>query len=391
LRGFPIGQVERHFDVHETAELEKRIMKYRRMPIEVESPEELGYETIRYNLSESSTSDRTIAGLGLTIPNLTLLYNEHRGDPALRAAIAAMGTELFANDVLITAGAAGALFIVATALLGPGDELVVVRPNYATNLETPRAIGCAIRYFDLAFEEGFRIDPDTLAKQITPRTKLVSITLPHNPTGVTCSEEDLRAIIGATDRHGCRLLVDETYRDLAFGGHLPVAASLSENVISVASLSKAYGVPGIRVGWLISRNAKLQEIFLAAKEQISISGSVIDEWVALQVLTKRKELLAPVLDEMTRRRALVTRWLEQEQLLEWVQPSGGVVCMPRMRREPRGGTEAFYKRLLAVHGTYVGPGHWFEMPDTYFRLGYGWPSGEELEKGLAGISNALRG
>ena len=157
------------------------------------------------------------------------------------------------------------------------------------------------------------------------------------------------------------------------------------------SLSKAYGVPGIRAGWLITRNKRLQEQFLAAKEQISICGSVIDEWIALQILENRDRLLMPTLAEMAERRALVTRWLDEEQLLECVRPSGGVVCMPRMRREPPGGLDAFYKRLLAEHGTYVGPGHWFELPDTHFRLGYGWPTRAELERGFEGISKALRG
>jgi aspartate/methionine/tyrosine aminotransferase len=88
---------------------------------------------------------------------------------------------------------------------------------------------------------------------------------------------------------------------------------------------------------------------------------------------------------------LVTQWIESEDLLDWVEPTGGVVCLPRMNITPPGGTDAFYRRLLQTHGTYVGPGHWFEMPDTYFRLGYGWPSRSELEAGLDGISKALRG
>jgi len=366
-------------------------MKYKRMPIEVESPEELGYDRIRYNLSESSVSDRSLGDLGLTIPNLTLLYNEHKGDPALRAAIAAEGEGLSADDVLITMGAAGALFVAATALLSREDELVVVRPNYATNLETPRAIGCAIKFFDLTFQNGFRIDVDALAQLITPRTKIVSITVPHNPTGVTCSEADLKRLVAITQRHGCYLLVDETYRDLSFDAMLPVAASLGTNVISVSSLSKAYGVPGIRTGWLITRDKALQEMFLAAKEQISICGSVIDEWIALQMLKNKDTFLKPTLAEMTKRRALVREWIAQDELLDCVPPAGGVLCMPRMREVPRGGLDAFYKRLLDEHGTYVGPGHWFEMPDTYFRLGYGWPTRDGLEAGLAGISKALRG
>jgi aspartate/methionine/tyrosine aminotransferase len=88
---------------------------------------------------------------------------------------------------------------------------------------------------------------------------------------------------------------------------------------------------------------------------------------------------------------MIEEWMSREQLLEWVAPSGGVVCFPRMRREPVGGTDAFYKRLLGEHGTYVGPGHWFELPDTHFRLGFGWPTADELAAGLEGISKALRG
>jgi aspartate/methionine/tyrosine aminotransferase len=357
------------------------------MPIEVESPEEYGYGRIRYNLSESSITDVKLSDLRLTIPDLTLLYGEHRGSETLRTLIAAGGSGLSAADVLITGGAAGALFIVATSLLGSEDHLVVVRPNYATNLETPRAIGCAITHIDLSFENGFKTDFEALAAAVAPRTKIISVTCPHNPTGVMYSEAELRRLVDLARSKGCYLLVDETYRDLSFDGALPIAASLGTHVISVASLSKAYGAPGLRLGWLINKDPTLQERFLAAKEQINICGSVIDEWVAERILERKAEILEPTLTEMRRRRALVLEWFAREPLLECVQPQGGVVCFPRMRAEPSG----FYRRLLETYGTYVGPGHWFEMPDTYFRLGYGWPTGEQLEAGLDAISKALRG
>lgn len=366
-------------------------MRYVRMPIEVESPEEYGYGRIRNNLSESSITDRKLSDLGLTIPDLTLLYNEHRGSPALRDLVVAGAAGLSGDDVLITGGAAGALFIISTALLGPQDHLVVVKPNYATNLETPRAIGCEIGFVDLRFEEGFATDIGKIEAAITPRTKVISITCPHNPTGVMYTEAELRALVDLAARRGCWLVVDETYRDLTLGAFLPLAASMGDHVISVASLSKAYGVPGIRLGWLITRDPKLQEVFLAAKEQISICGSVIHEWIAEQILANREAILQPTLTEMRRRLGVVEAWMQDEPLLEWVRPAGGVVCFPRMREAPQGGTDAFYRRLLEDHGTYVGPGHWFEMPDTYFRLGYGWPTADELEAGLAGISKALRG
>lgn len=366
-------------------------MRYVRMPIEVESPEEYGYARIRYNLSESSVADQRLSDLGLNIPDLPLLYGEHRGRERLRELIAAEGPGLTAGDVLITTGAAGALFIIATSLLGPDDHLVVIRPNYATNLETPRAIGCPTTHIELEFEAGFRVDPDRVAAAIRPATKLISVTCPHNPTGVMLSEPELRGLADLAASRGCRLLVDETYRDLSFDGPLPLAASLGPHVISVSSLSKAYGVPGIRIGWLISADPALQEIFLAASEQISICGSVMDEWVAEQVMENRQAILQPRLIDMRRRLALVSDWMAGEDRLEWVRPSGGVVCFPRMTGEPTGGTEGFYRRLLEDHGAYVGPGHWFEQPDRYFRVGYGWPTAEELTAGLAAISAALRG
>jgi aspartate/methionine/tyrosine aminotransferase len=361
------------------------------MPIEVESPEEYGYARIRYNLSESSVADRKISDLGLTIPDLTLLYGEHRGRERLRELIAAEDPALSAADVLVTTGAAGALFIIATALLAADDHLVVVRPNYATNLETPRAIGCQVTHVDLMFEERFRLDIDRVAAAVTARTRLISVTCPHNPTGVMLTEAELRSLADLAGRSGCRLLVDETYRDLSLTGRLPLAASLAPHAISVASLSKAYGVPGIRTGWIITRDPELQELFLAAHEQINICGSVVDEWIAEQVMERREELLAPTLAEMRRRLETVSAWMAGEDRLEWVRPSGGVVCFPRMKAEPPGGADGFYRRLLEQHGAYVGPGHWFELPDTYFRLGYGWPTAEELEAGLAAISAALSG
>ena len=362
-------------------------MRYARMPIEIESPEELGYDRIQYNLSESSITDQRLSDLDLHIPDLTLLYNEHRGALGLRTLVVEDAPGLSAGDVLITHGAAGALFIVATSLLSSSDHLIVVRPNYATNLETPRAIGCKITYINLVFEAGFALDIDAVRRAMRPDTKLISVTCPHNPTGVMLNEAQLRALASIAGESGARLLVDETYRDLALDGKLPIAASMGKEVISVSSLSKAYGVPGIRLGWIITSDTSFQELFLAAKEQISICGSVVNEWIAEQILLKRATILPQRLVAMRQRRQLVESWISQEPRLEWVRPAGGVVCFPRLK-EATADSETFYRRL-ENYGTYVGPGHWFEMPDRYFRLGFGWPSLEELEEGLDSISKAL--
>lgn len=366
-------------------------MDYRRLPIEAESPEQFGYDRIQNNLAESSVADTALRDLGVELEDLVLMYGDHLGRPGLRAAIAVDGADLDPDDVMVTPGAAAALFIVATSLLGPGDELVVVRPNYATNLETPRAIGAAIRYLDLRHEEGWAVDPSRIAELMTPRTALVSLTNPHNPTGAVMPESSLREIVRLVEAHPrARLLVDETYREMTFGGPLPVAASLTERAISVSSLSKTYGLPGIRIGWLTTRDRPLRDRFLAAKEQILITNSVVDEAIAETAFARRAEWLPRIGASIELALDTTRAWFAgpAAERFEWVEPRGGVVGFPRLRPEIAIDVDAFYRILLERHGTVVGPGHWFDQPRRHFRLGYGWPTLERLRAGLAALDSA---
>lgn len=365
-------------------------MRYTRMPIEIESPEELGYDSIKYNLCESSYTDAVLKDVGVDLGELVLCYGDHKGLPELRECVVAESGELVADDVLVTVGAAAALFIVATTLLEAGDEVVVVRPNYATNIETPRAIGANIHFIDLEFEKGFELDLDAVERVMNTRTRYVSVTHPHNPTGAVLSQDTIQALIALCEQHQCYLLVDETYRDMVFAEKTPLAAGLSDRVITVSSVSKTYGLPGIRIGWLITRNRELMEKFLAAKEQIYICGSVVDEEIALRYLQQRYGRLEAILADISAKFQLVRQWLEGHEQLEWVVPGGGVVCFPRLIAPQNHDMDVFYRVLLDNYATYVGPGHWFEMPPHYFRLGYGWPDLQELSGGLANIDRALQ-
>lgn len=364
-------------------------MRYRRMVMEVESPEEIGYERVRYNLAESSLADRTLGEIGVELGDLVLCYGDHRGGPDLRELIAADGEGAFGvDDVLVSVGAAGALFTAATALLGAGDRLVVAHPNYASNLETPRAIGCEIATLPLRLEEGFQLDLDRLTALIIPGTRLVSLTTPHNPTGAVIAPADLARVIEMVEAAGTWLLLDETYRELA-RDPLPPAATMSERVISVSSVSKTYGVPGIRVGWLICRNKDLMEQFLAAKEQIALAHSVVDEAIAQAVLAQRERLLPAIRSHAADSLGVVSTWMAAEARLEWVEPRGGVVCFPRIRADAGVDAAAFYRVLNERYATWVGPGHWFEQDARHFRLGFGYPSADDLPAALANVSAAL--
>lgn len=365
-------------------------MQYRRMPIEVESPEEMGYGSIQCNLSESSVWDARLGDWSKNLDSLILCYGEHRGIEPLRELIGASSGKMRAEDVLVVPGAAAALFIVNSSLLDANSSLVVMHPNYATNISTPRLLRCEIKHLELRFENRFELDLDEVAALLTPETRLVSITYPHNPTGAVLSEAKLRALIELVEQHKCYLLVDETYRDLHCGTSPPLAATLSSRAISVSSLSKAYGLPGIRMGWIVCRNPELQELFLAAKEQIFICNSVVDEEIARRVLSERGTLLPGIRDRVDVNYRIVSDWMANHEYLEWIPPQGGVVSFPRMRPNLAVNTANFYRQLMDKYSTHVGPGHWFELSDRYFRLGYGWESKEKLAAGLKNIDSALR-
>lgn len=360
------------------------------MPIEVESPEEMGYENITYNLAESSIRDIYLKDLNINIDNTLLCYGEHKGNIELRKAICENESNIDENNVLVCPSAATSLFIVSATILQNKDHLVVLRPNYATNIETPRAINCEISYIDLSIENKFSFSADDVISKIKPNTKLISLTTPHNPTGVVFNFSTINEIIEHAKKKNIYVLVDETYRYLNFRAErLPYYANVADNVISVCSQSKAFGVPGIRIGWLINKNKKLMHDFLAAKEQIIICNSVVDEAIALQVFHQQNKILTAIHQHINCNFSILKDWVENQPYLIWAEPNAGVVCFPKIKNEHKIDTQKFYTILFNDYKTIVGAGHWFEHDDTYMRIGFGFPTQEELRQGLKNIIKCI--
>ncbi len=364
-------------------------MKYKRMPIEIESPEQIGYDKIECNLTESSFSDMILDDMKLDLKGLLLCYGDHMGKLGFRKTISEEFVGLTADDVLLTPGAAAALFIISTSLLEAGDELLVMCPNYATNIETPRAINAKIEFLNLKFENGFKFPMNEFLSKLNSNTKLVSLTTPHNPTGVTLSETELHEIVNAIEKANAYLVLDETYRDMNFTAQTKLGALWSQRVITVSSLSKTYGIPGIRLGWILTKNKRLMETFLAAKEQIVITNSVVDEEIGHQYYLQRSKYLPKIREKINLHTSLVQEWIAHENRIEWVKPVCGVACFPRIKESVKVDLNKFYKTLNEEFKTHVGSGHWFEMDKRYFRIGFGWPKTEELKKGLLAISKSL--
>ena len=226
-------------------------MWFKRMELEIWF-DKYQYE-IDYDIGESAVKTLDVKDLDLDLSEVSLRYGYHRGRPELRECIAGQYPGLKEENIVVTTGAREANFLVVSALVKPGDHVIVEHPNYPSLYEVPRSLGCTVDLMTLDFERSFKPDLNALESKITPKTKLISLTHPNNPTGSMISGKELKSIIDLVESQGIYLLFDETYRDMAFDEQiLPPAASLSPRAISISSMSKCYGLPGIRTGWLVS-------------------------------------------------------------------------------------------------------------------------------------------
>jgi aspartate/methionine/tyrosine aminotransferase len=351
----------------------------------------------RYELGESTGPDLRLADLldADELGALPLGYGTSAGDLAFRAAIAAAhGVD--PNDVVVTAGGTHALFLLAFVLCEHGAEVAIATPCFPLARNALEAVGADIRVLRLSFEKGYRLDPHDLRTTLSPRTKLVSLASPQNPSGVAISHSALCEAVElmAEICPDAYLLIDETYREAAYAGN-PVAETaltLGSKVVSVASLSKCHGAPGLRIGWAITRNAALRQQLVVAKFNTIVSCPRVDEALALKLL----EQCAPILAE---RRVLLDAGLQRAaawvrasaDFVEWVRPDAGAICCIRLRHACfDDDTVSRFYRAAAANGARVAKGEWFGEESRVFRLGFGLLSIAELDEALAALTDALR-
>jgi len=361
-------------------------MWFRRMPLE-EWFDTYQYE-VEYDVGESAVKFLTFEDLNIDLGRLPLRYGYHLGRPDLRNVIAKQFDGLSLENVAVTTGASEANFTVVASIISPGDHVIIEHPNYPSLYEVPRSLGCRVSLYSLNFENDFELNIDELRNLIDPETKLISLTYPNNPTGAVISEKMLNEVIKLVESYNIFLLFDETYRELAFGKPLPWAASLSPNVISISSMSKSYGLPGIRIGWLACRDKSVIDEVLAVREQVTITNAAISEEIALSVLERKDEFLKRARNHVRKNFQIVAGWIEKQEELEWIPPKAGVVCLPGIKSKKIKEPEKLYRLLAEKYKTFVIPGRCFEMDNRFFRLGYGGTT-EELKKGLENIKKAL--
>lgn len=362
-------------------------MWFKRMELEIWF-DKYQYE-IDYDIGESAVKTLDVKDLDIDLSEISLRYGYHRGRPELRECIAGQYPGLKEENIVVTTGASEANFLVVSALVKPGDHVIVEHPNYPSLYEVPRSLGCIVDLMTLDFEKSFKPDLNALESKITPKTRLISLTHPNNPTGSMISGEELQSIIDLVESRSIYLLFDETYRDMASDEQiLPPAASLSPRAISISSMSKCYGLPGIRTGWLASSNKFILDSAVAIREQVSISNNALSEEIAYSVLSRREEYLQKARERIDNNRAVVADWMQKQKDFEWVYPEAGVVCFPRTRSNVQIDNEKLYRTLAEKYRTFVVPGRCFEMNNRHFRIGFGGDE-DKIKKGLAHLTKAM--
>jgi aspartate/methionine/tyrosine aminotransferase len=350
----------------------------------------------KYNIAQSDAETMTVAEiLALAseeereaFQDLRLSYPPAWGTEELRAAIAATYDTVDTDHVLAFSGAEEAIFWAMEDLIGPGDHAIVTVPNYQSMESVAMATGADVTPAVLDPANDWAFDFDDLRRQLRPTTRLIAVNFPNNPTGATPDEATFRTLVRLCDERGIQLFSDEVYRGLEVEGSrpaLPQAADISPTALSLNVMSKAYGLSGLRIGWLASQNRDLLARLEKRKHFTSICNAGPSEHLATIVLrraeTVRERNRGIIRANLPLFRDFFTeRWGD---LFDWRQPQGGCVSYPRYLGPE--GAEEFCHKLLVDAGVCVLPPSIYtsklaEMPADRFRLGIGHNvSGAALE------------
>jgi aspartate/methionine/tyrosine aminotransferase len=335
------------------------------------------YDLAGSNVLTCSISDLPGAGQAVALSG----HNDNGYQPLLEAIAKRYGVRV--SQVTTAQGTAGANFLACAALLAPGDDVLVELPGYDPLLGAPRLLGANIVRFARTFEDGWALDPSRVRAAITARTRLIIITSPHNPTGTLADVEALRAVGRLAEEHGAHVLVDEVYLD-ASGSDASVAATLGDAFITTSSLTKSYGLSGLRSGWVLSSEA-VAERLRRARDVVDGTGPIVTERLSVLAFSHLDDLVARTRALLDTNTALVRAFLHARPELEFVYPAGGTVVFPRVRGVDN--TDVLADRLLRERETAVVPGRFFDAP-AHIRIGFGGAT-DALRGGLAAIAAAL--
>src|SRR5215213_1798177 len=335
----------------------------------------------KYNLATSGLGNLKLRELRVSLDDLEITGGGYGYQPLIQS----IGERyrVAAESIVTAAGTTFANHLAMAALIEPGDEILFEQPAYEPMLAAALYLGAKVRRFPRRFNDGFRIDTEELESLVSPATRLIILTNLHNPSGVLIEEAELQRIGDIARSVGARVLVDEVYMETLFEASPRTSFHLGKEFVVTSSLTKAFGLSGLRGGWILAqrelaqRMSLLNDLFAAtalhAGERLSV--------VAMQQLEGIGERAKQLLD---RNRQVLNEFLDTREDLEVVRPEFGTVMFPRVRH---GTSERLCQLLREKYETSVVPGVFFEMP-AHFRIGIAGDT-DTLQKGLERLGNAL--
>jgi aspartate/methionine/tyrosine aminotransferase len=303
--------------------------------------------------------------------DIRLGYSEAPGTLALRSAIASTYRDTSPEEILVTTGAIEANFLLFNVLLEPGDHVVAVYPAYQQLYSVPRGIGCDVALWKLHPETGFRFDLGELERLVTPRTRLIVINSPHNPTGAMLSARDFQRIDELAASAGARVLSDEAYRWLEIPGGEPLPPPMRDldgAGISVGTLSKPFGLPGVRIGWIAGPADVVAQCW-AMRDYVSLSPGKLNDALALLALEHRERIVERTQRIVAKNLETARAWFaENTGTVSWTPPRAGLLALMSYRLDVP--SLELSDRLARDYGVMLAPGSAFGV-EHHLRIGIG--------------------
>ncbi len=303
--------------------------------------------------------------------DLRLAYTESEGHPLLRAQIANLYQDIAPHEILVHSGAEEAIFNLMNAQLSPNDHMIVHYPCYQSLMEVAQSIGCEVTFWKARERDYWALDLDELKKCLRPNTKLVVVNLPHNPTGYLMPHQEFSQLVNLSQAHGFIIFSDEVYRLLEYETRDRLAAicELDDRSISLGVMSKSFGLAGLRIGWIATRNRRLYQKLAAYKDYTTICNSAPSEFLSLLALKNKGHLLKRNLGIVKSNLTLANSFFKRyAELFSWIPPKAGPIAFPGLRQ---GNIENFCHQLVSQAGVLLIPGTLYDASSTHFRIGLG--------------------